>query len=105
MNLTETLKAREKSYGEFRINAAVSQQLKTVMRSAPQWANLEPFQREALEQIASKLGRLLSADHRHRDTWHDLAGYSTLVAERVGLAPAGVVPEIDLTVCRDTAER
>jgi hypothetical protein len=82
-SLTTTLVERDKRYGGFLNNASIAQQLKEVMRLSPTWKALEDDQAEALEMIASKIGRLLSGDCNYTDSWHDIAGYATLVEKRL----------------------
>jgi hypothetical protein len=79
----KTLEARHNRYGTFLMNAAIAQQLKDTMRGAPKWDQLEDDQREALDQIASKISRILTGDVNYVDSWHDLAGYPTLVEKRL----------------------
>ena len=33
--------------------------------------------------ICNKIGRILNGDHNYADSWADIAGYATLVAERL----------------------
>jgi len=40
-------------------------------------------QREALEMIAHKIARILNGDPNYADNWIDIAGYATLVANRL----------------------
>jgi len=44
---------------------------------------LAPDQWEALEMIMSKVSRLLTGDSHKVDSWVDIAGYATLVADRL----------------------
>jgi hypothetical protein len=83
MSVDATLTTRAGTYGKFQRNAAISQSLKYVARSSDNWDRLEGDQQESLDQMFSKIGRLLTGDPNHYDSWHDLAGYATLVAERL----------------------
>ena len=38
---------------------------------------------EALDLIASKIGRMLSGNLNYIDNWHDIAGYATLIENRL----------------------
>lgn len=80
-NIAATLAQRQKVYGSFETNAQISQDLKAVMHSTEVWAELTPHQKEALEMIAAKISRTLSCDPNHKDNWHDIAGYATLVEQ------------------------
>lgn len=50
---------------------------------AERGCDLDPDQREALEMIAHKIARILNGDPNYADSWHDVAGYATLVADRL----------------------
>jgi hypothetical protein len=81
MNLEQTLAQRKGQHGDFTKNADLSQQFKDIIRSYD--AELNPLMREALDMIAHKIARILSGDPKHKDHWHDIAGYATLVEERI----------------------
>jgi hypothetical protein len=74
-----TLDARGKRYGEFQAHASITQQLKFLMHSTDNWEELTPSMKESLEMIAHKIGRILNGDPAYADSWHDIAGYATLV--------------------------
>ena len=82
MTVAKTLKERQKTHGNFITHALISQSLKTVMRDHG-LHELAPDQSEALEMIAHKIARILNGDPDHHDHWHDIAGYSTLIANRL----------------------
>ena len=74
---------RDGQYGSFAGSAGTAQALKSEMFESPNWSRFKADQREALQMIASKLGRLLNGDPDHFDSWHDIAGYAQLVADRI----------------------
>ena len=78
-----TLTERGSRYGEFPTHARITQHLKDVMRNSPKWAELADDQKEALEMVAHKIGRVLNGDPNYIDSWHDIAGYVTLVERRL----------------------
>lgn len=78
-----TLNQRGQRYGEFKTHAQITQDLKEVMRLTDNWELLQPFQVEALEMIAHKIGRILNGDPNYDDSWVDIAGYAKLVADRL----------------------
>lgn len=82
-SLTDTLTERGKRYGKFKDHANVTQQLKTTMFGFNPSLRLENDQKEALEMIAHKLGRIINGDPDYADSWHDIAGYAQLVADRL----------------------
>lgn len=83
--LTLTLQERGRRYGTFVGHAQVTQQLKEVMVLAlkARGRNLADDQQEALEMIAHKIGRIVNGDPDYADSWHDIAGYAQLVADRL----------------------
>jgi hypothetical protein len=84
-DIDETLAERGNRYGSFTGHAAVTQRLKTTMVGSDKWHLLAPDQKEALEMIAHKIGRILNGDPNYHDSWHDIVGYAKLVADRLVL--------------------
>lgn len=82
-DVDSTIAERGNRYGKFKDGANIMQELKEVMRATPNWSNLSPSQREALEMIQHKIGRVLNGDPNYDDNWRDIAGYSTLILEEV----------------------
>lgn len=82
-NVTALLSERESRYGSFPGQAALSQRLKHIMMQARHWDELSHDQREALEMIQHKVGRILNGNADYADNWIDVAGYATLVATRL----------------------
>lgn len=84
-DLTNTLDERGRRYGLFVGQAQASQELKAVMyqiltdRNTP----MAPDQREAMEMICHKMARIMNGDPDYSDSWHDIAGYAKLVADRL----------------------
>ena len=82
-DIKETLAVRETRYGEYLAVAAIAQNIKFVMQQTANWNKLAPDQMESLDMIANKIGRILNGDPNYDDSWHDIAGYATLVADRL----------------------
>ena len=82
-NINEMLDGRASRYGTFESHARISQDLKAVMHERSGWDNLKPDQREALEMIQHKVARILNGDPTYADNWIDIAGYATLVVNRL----------------------
>jgi hypothetical protein len=84
-NIDQTLTERGSRYGKFTGHAKISQDLKFIMSSSPNWKFLDPDQKEALEMVVHKIGRILNfgGDPNYADSWVDMAGYSKLVADRL----------------------
>jgi len=83
--IKETLTERGNRYGSFTGHANITQNLKSVMQNTENWDKLDDDQKESLEMIAHKIGRILNGDPNYDDSWIDIAGYATLVAERLTL--------------------
>jgi hypothetical protein len=79
------LDSRAKDYGKFIDGAEIMQMLKRLVhgyienRGTP----LAFDQREAIDMIIHKLGRIINGNPDKVDSWRDIAGYSTLVADRL----------------------
>jgi hypothetical protein len=82
-SLTNTLNERGKRYGKFTGHAEVTQAIKSVMFNSRPNLVLAADQREALEMIAHKIGRIINGDPDYADSWVDIAGYAQLVADRL----------------------
>lgn len=79
-DVQSTLNDRAKTHGSFIDNGMIMQALKTTMRSLGRnWDSLGSHQKEALEMIQHKIGRILSGNPNEPDHWRDIAGYATLV--------------------------
>lgn len=78
-DLLETIEDRAGSYGSYPEQCRISQNIKAAMADSPNWSDLKPEQRDALEMIAVKASRILNGNPDYADNWHDIAGYATLV--------------------------
>lgn len=76
------LNEREKTHGDFALNAEIAQHLRAFFRVYG-FDGFTPVEREALDMIALKLSRVLSGQSGCKDHWVDIAGYATLVANRL----------------------
>jgi hypothetical protein len=83
MNIDKTIDERGTRYGKFKDQAMICQGLKEVMQMTEGWDRLAPDQAEALEMIQHKIARILNGDPNYHDSWHDIGGYSKLVADRL----------------------
>lgn len=95
MDIQETLSQRNEQYGDFEAQSLIAQGFKRLMRANGRWGQLKPDQQEALDHISVKLSRILNGNPDHFDSWHDLAGYSTLVANRLRKPAKPTQPEVD----------
>lgn len=83
----EMLQDRRTKYGLFPEHAHITQSMKRVMRDGKSWKVLDHDQREALEMICHKIGRILNGDPNYADSWADIAGYARLVEKRLNGEP------------------
>ena len=79
--VAETLAERGEQYGPFGPKAAFIQRVKDQLRGSPAWATMSGGQKEALEMIVHKIGRIAYGNPKHSDSWHDIAGYARLGEE------------------------
>jgi hypothetical protein len=77
------LAERRKTNGDFRKHAAIADNLKYHMRNTENWNYLTAVQKEALDMIVHKIGRILAGDPNLKDHWDDIAGYSMLSAKEL----------------------
>lgn len=84
MNVDQILEERGQRYGTFEVNAATAQALKKVLHMNDSWFHLAYDQREALDMICHKMARIMNGDPNYVDSWDDIAGYATLVSNRLG---------------------
>lgn len=80
-----TLDARAVNYGKFKDGAALMQSLKRSLaeHAAKHGKSFADDQWEALEMIVHKMGRIVNGNPDVVDHWVDIAGYATLVADRL----------------------
>lgn len=79
--VTDTLKERGTRYGEFPMQALISQELKRTVKQYG--SHLADHHREALDMIMHKVARILNGDPNYADSWHDIAGYAVLVEQKI----------------------
>lgn len=74
---------RGNRYGKFADGAKIMRSLKAVMHNTDGWSRLTESQREALDMIQHKIGRILNGDPTYDDNWRDIAGYATLIVNEL----------------------
>lgn len=82
-DIDKVLAERGRRYGDFETDAATAQKLKDVMMQHAGWQKLTFAQREALQHMATKIGRILNGDPNYRDNWDDIAGYAKLIGNKL----------------------
>ena len=88
-SIAETINERESTHGNFYTMACTTQWMKSLLRQGKNWEDMSLDQHEALEMIVHKISRILSGDNNHVDSWHDIAGYATLIELRLEEAKNG----------------
>lgn len=111
-DIDATLAERGTRYGEFTDHAKITQAIKRAMMLGRNWDSLADDMKESLGMLAHKMGRILNGDPNYHDSWHDIVGYTKLVADRIlkdqeyesqsltGL-PAGGLPSTGATILTD----
>ena len=79
-SIDAVLADRQNDHGEFGDTARTSQHIKQAMREGRNWDILSDNQKDALEMIAVKLGRILSGNANRADHWDDVTGYARLIS-------------------------
>lgn len=80
----DILKERNECYGDFYVEACIVQNIKAELRAYRGMRDdadevTHNVIREALDHIATKLGRICNGDPTYKDNWQDIIGYCTLV--------------------------
>jgi len=83
MSVSEILAERGNRYGAFSGHAKITQGIKCAMARTDNWPELSDSQREYLEMVAHKIGRILNGDPNYLDSWVDIAGYVQLVIDQL----------------------
>ena len=81
----KVLDARAEQYGSFMQSSDTVIRIKGIMHNAVarNAVHLYPDQLQALDMIATKISRIVHGNPNHLDSWIDIAGYATLVADRL----------------------
>lgn len=81
--ISDTIAARHAQYGSYDEQAACAQRFKQVMAPKIVTKNFDYDMAESLDMIATKLSRILCGNPNNPDHWHDIAGYATLIEQRL----------------------
>jgi hypothetical protein len=81
----ETLNERAQDYGTFKDGAALMQGIKRLLADHARRHDktFADDQWEALEMIVHKMARIVNGNPDKVDSWVDIAGYATLIADRL----------------------
>lgn len=85
LDVDALLDERGLRYGAFSTHAELTQRLKQLTNKFlhNNGKELDFDQQEALDMIFHKVGRIVNGDPDYVDSWADIAGYATLVADRL----------------------
>lgn len=84
----QILDERGTRYGVFMGQAQIAQSLHLVLDQGMKLSgktkfSFAPDQLEAINMIVNKIARIYNGDPHYSDSWRDIAGYATLVADRL----------------------
>lgn len=77
--IKETLSQRQAQYGDFKDVADTTERLFKTIKDGNSFDDFTNDQRMALYMICSKMARIVNGNPNHKDSWHDIAGYATLI--------------------------
>lgn len=83
MSVDNLLVERGSKYGNYLRLATVVEKLWHTLATALGNTRIEPDQGDALRMICVKLARICNGNPNYADNWRDIAGYATLVADRL----------------------
>lgn len=85
--ISNTLEERGTKYGNYLEQTTIISNITDAIHESGNagiaWLDMEPDQKDALNMIIVKISRILNGDPDYADNWHDIAGYATLVADRL----------------------
>ena len=82
-DIDQVLEERGSNYGKFQDHAALTQGLKLCLTRGPSWNKCTSSQKEALEMVVHKIGRIVNGDPNYLDSWVDIIGYTQLVVDEL----------------------
>jgi hypothetical protein len=83
MRNSPILEEREVTHGDFEMKSIWIQEIMENLVGLDSWENMSADQRESIHMILVKLSRIIYGNYDHVDHWDDIAGYATLVSERL----------------------
>lgn len=87
-SINDVLEERGTRYGVFGMQAQIAQSLHLILDEGMRQTgktkfSFAPDQLEAMNMIINKIARIYNGDNYYSDSWRDIAGYATLVADRL----------------------
>lgn len=77
------LNQRQSTHGDFSHASAMVQLIKHRLRAEEGWRDMLAAQREAMEMIVHKIGRIIHGNPHEADHWRDIAGYALLAVREI----------------------
>lgn len=77
------LEDRGSKYGAFPAHADITQGIKGIVSAGASWGRMSNTQKEALEMVAHKIGRIANGNPDYIDSWVDIIGYAQLVVDEL----------------------
>lgn len=84
--INKILEERGSRYGKFIDHSNLTKNMRRMMAAhmgINKYEKMQADQQEALHMIFHKLARIANGDPDYSDSWRDIAGYATLVADRL----------------------
>lgn len=78
-----TIEERNETHGDYSVQARLSQEQKSLLRSNPGWHQLTVEQKETLDMVCVKMSRILCGAPNEPDHWLDIMGYVKLVHNKL----------------------
>ena len=82
-HVDKVVEERGHTHGSYQEGARVIQSIKRLFHQEPGWMDLDACQKESMDMIATKCGRILCGDQNAIQHWEDLGGYSKLIIDRI----------------------
>lgn len=83
MSVDAILDERGSRYGNYLEQATIAEGLWVICADALAKKEVAADQANALHMICTKMARIVNGDPNYVDSWRDVAGYATLVADRL----------------------
>lgn len=83
MSVDQILAERGSRYGNYLKQATIAEGLWVICADALENKEVAADQANALHMICCKIARIVNGDPNYADSWRDVAGYATLIADRL----------------------
>lgn len=83
MSVDAILDERGSRYGNYLMQATICEKVFSIWVDALGNKEVQADQTNALHMISVKAARIVNGDPNYADSWRDIAGFATLVADRL----------------------